>query len=63
MQMAPSELQSLLEERRVIVVIGKVPTIPFTSERLSTLMLGDVTCTSGFFYLLFGLCTDYLYRL
>ena len=45
MHMMPGELQSLLNERKAIVVVGLPVSVPFTPERLEILMKGDVRCT------------------
>ncbi len=46
MQMSPSQLQSLLDAEKSIVVVGKSPGTRFTTHMLSSLMVGDVMCTS-----------------
>ena len=45
MCMMPGKLQSLLNERNAIVVVGSPVSMPFTPERLEILMKGDVRGT------------------
>ncbi len=56
LKMSPSELESLLNESKVLLVVGSLTTdMPFTHDRLSSLMRGDVMCNGKQFSSLFVL--------
>ena len=56
LKMSPSKLQSLLNERKVLLVVGSLTMdMPFTHDRLSSLMRGDVMCDGKQFSCLFVL--------